>query len=178
MSHELRTPLNAIIGFSDIMQTEMFGRHGNPKYLEYSEHIHHAGDHLLSVVNDILDLSRIQLAEQEIQPTKVNIKSICSNCITIIRHHADAGAIKVSLCMPDELPELETDERRLKQMLTNLMNNAIKFTPANGRVTLSVIHKSTGYVESRIQDTGMGMSDDHSKMLPTLLAGETGLIAL
>lgn len=176
MSHELQTPLNAIIGFSDIMKTEMFGQHATPKYLEYSKHINHAGDHLLSVVNDILDLSRIQLAEQEIHPVPVDIKSICKNCLTIVRHRADAGAIKVSLCLPDELPELETDERRLKQILTNLMNNAIKFTPADGRVTLSVITKSNGYVEFRIEDTGIGMSEEQIKnAAKPFWQAETGL---
>lgn len=163
MSHELRTPLNAILGFSDIMKGEMFGPHSNPKYLEYSTYVHNAGDHLLSVVNDILDLSRIELTEQEIHPVPVDVSAICDSCMTIVRHRAEAGKIDLSRNLPNAPALLETDERRLKQILTNLLSNAIKFTLPGGRVTLDVIIMPNESIEFRVEDTGIGMSDDQIK---------------
>ena len=160
MSHELRTPLNTILGFSDIMKGEMFGPHSNPKYLEYSTYVHNAGDHLLSVVNDILDLSRIELTEQEIHPVPVDVSAICDSCMTIVRHRAEAGKIDLSRNLPNAPALLETDERRLKQILTNLLSNAIQYTPASGQVWLELEH-----IEDRahvhIRDTGVGLEPRH-----------------
>ncbi|MDO8289270.1 MAG: ATP-binding protein [Parvibaculum sp.] len=167
MSHELRTPLNAILGFSEIMTTEAFGPHSVPKYLEYSEDIHTAGDHLLSLVNDILDLSSIQLNEHTLHVQPINLKRVCENCITIVRHHAERGDVAVVFRAPEMMPSLQTDERRLKQILTNLLNNAVKFTPAGGQVSLEIESTPHGNVLLRIRDTGIGMSEEELKNATT-----------
>jgi signal transduction histidine kinase len=158
MSHELRTPLNAILGFSEIMTKEMFGVHGSPKYLEYSNNIHGAGNHLLSLVNDILDLSRIQIDEKSLNIQPVDLKRVCENCLSIIRERAERGSVHLTLQVPGFIPVVETDERRLKQIVINLLSNAVKFTPANGRVTLTIETMGEGKIALRVSDTGIGMS--------------------
>lgn len=160
MSHELRTPLNAILGFSEIMKEQTFGPHSNKKYLEYAQHIHDSGDHLLSLVNDILDLSSTQLTEQNIDPRPVNPIRVGKNCITIVRHRADRGQVHLSFIEPDIPISLETDERRLKQILTNLLSNAIKFTPPDGKVVMTIGEESNDRVIFRIRDTGIGMNPE------------------
>lgn len=160
MSHELRTPLNAILGFSEMMSSQVFGPHTSPKYIEYSHDIHDAGDHLLSLVNDILDLSRIQLHEQELNVQPVDIERVCRNCITIVRQHAERGHIRLTYALQPELPKLVTDERRLKQVLTNLLNNAVKFTPPDGRILLEASMDEDGDLVLRVSDTGIGMNDE------------------
>tara|TARA_R110000824_G_scaffold155226_4_gene327683 strand:+ start:2478 stop:3869 length:1392 start_codon:yes stop_codon:yes gene_type:complete len=160
MSHELRTPLNAILGFSEIMQREMFGVHSNPQYKEYSNHIHTAGDHLLSLVNDILDLSRIQLNEQDLQIQAVQLHRICTNCITIVRQHAERKNIKLTFNVPNDMPEIMIDGRRLKQILTNLLNNAVKFTPVGGTIHLDVTTEKDSQICFSVTDSGIGMSEE------------------
>jgi len=160
MSHELRTPLNAILGFSEIMKEQTFGPHSHSKYLEYAQNIHDSGDHLLSLVNDILDLSSTQLTEQQIDVRSVNPARIGRNCVTIVRHRADRGQVRLSFIEPNTPFELETDERRLKQILTNLLNNAIKFTPPGGKVFMTIEPKCENDVIFEIRDTGIGMSKE------------------
>ncbi|MDO8423343.1 MAG: HAMP domain-containing sensor histidine kinase, partial [Parvibaculum sp.] len=176
MSHELRTPLNAILGFSEIMRAQIFGAHASPKYLEYSNDIHNAGDHLLSLVNDILDLSRIQLKEQDLYIQDIDLTRVCENSVAIVRHHAERGKVKLSLHLPTEIPALQTDERRLKQILTNLLNNAIKFTPPGGNVRLEIAKTANGSIAFRLRDTGIGMTPEEvgNATLPFWQA-ETGL---
>lgn len=158
MSHELRTPLNAILGFSEMMKAQVFGAHTSPKYVEYSDHIHTAGDHLLSLVNDILDLSRIQLNEESMTIRPVELDRVCRNCITIVRQHAERRHIKLTFDIPDDIPIIDTDERRLKQILTNLLNNAVKFTLPGGKIHLDMTATNDGRVGIRVSDTGIGMS--------------------
>ena len=160
MSHELRTPLNAILGFSEIMTKQVFGAHSHKKYLEYAHHIHDSGDHLLSLVNDILDLSSTQLSEQKIDVRSVNPICVGRNCITIVRHRADRGQVRLSFIEPHTPIELETDERRLKQILTNLLSNAIKFTPPGGKVVMTIGLENDDSVIFRIRDTGIGMNPE------------------
>ena len=160
MSHELRTPLNAILGFSEIMTKQVFGAHSHKKYLEYAHHIHDSGDHLLSLVNDILDLSSTQLSEQKVDVRSVDPIRVGRNCITIVRHRADRGQVRLSFIEPHTSLELETDERRLKQILTNLLNNAIKFTPPGGKVVMTIGMEDDDNVIFRIRDTGIGMNPE------------------
>jgi len=160
MSHELRTPLNAILGFSEIMTKQVFGAHSHKKYLEYAHHIHDSGDHLLSLVNDILDLSSTQLSEQKIEVRPVDPIRVGRNCITIVRHRADRGQVRLSFIEPHTPLELETDQRRLKQILTNLLSNAIKFTPPGGKVVMSIGMENDDKVIFRIRDTGIGMNPE------------------
>lgn len=167
MSHELRTPLNAILGFSEMMSKEMFGPHTNPKYIEYSRDIHGAGDHLLSLVNDILDLSRIQLHDQELNIQQVDLERVCGNCITILRQYAERGEVKLSQRLPNEIPHLLTDERRLKQILTNLLSNAIKFTQPGGEVSLEIEEAVDGLIAIKVRDSGIGMTPDEVRNATT-----------
>ncbi|MDX5367418.1 MAG: HAMP domain-containing histidine kinase [Alphaproteobacteria bacterium] len=160
MSHELRTPLNAILGFSEAMEQRLFGPLGNPRYESYVHDIHHAGSHLLSLVNDILDLSRIELDGLKLNPQPIDFARVCNNCLAIVRGRAERGQVMLSLDAVPPFPAIETDERRLKQVIINLLNNAVKFTPAGGRVTLELAHGSNGGAIIRIRDTGIGMGEE------------------
>jgi signal transduction histidine kinase len=160
MSHELRTPLNAILGFSEAMQQEIFGPLGSPRYRGYSHDIHNAGTHLLSLVNDILDLSRIELDGLTITSHKIDFARVCNNCLAIVRGRAERGGVKLLFDATPPFPAIETDERRLKQVLINLLNNAVKFTPAGGSVTLELCGGSNGSAILRVRDTGIGMSKE------------------
>ena len=113
---------------------------------------------MLSLVNDILDLSRIQLNEQDLQIQPIDINRICANCITIIRHHAERGKIKLTFDVPNNMPEVLTDARRLKQILTNLLNNSVKFTPPDGTIHLEVKMDDHNRLRIRVTDSGIGMN--------------------
>ncbi|MFN4355533.1 sensor histidine kinase [Parvibaculum sp.] len=160
MSHELRTPLNAILGFSEAMEQRLFGPIGNPRYESYVHDIHHAGEHLLSLVNDILDLSRIELDGLKLNPQPVDFARVCNNCLAIVRGRAERGDVKLVLDAVPPFPAIETDERRLKQVIINLLNNAVKFTPSGGKVTLELAHGTKGGAIIRIRDTGIGMNKE------------------
>lgn len=158
MSHELRTPLNAILGFSEAMQKEIFGPLGSPRYKGYSHDIHNAGSHLLSLVNDILDLSRIELEGLVITAHEIDFARVCNNCLAIIRGRAERGGVHLKFDAVPPFPVIATDERRLKQVLINLLNNAVKFTPTGGSVTLELLSAPNGGAIIRVRDTGIGMS--------------------
>ncbi|MCF8469620.1 MAG: HAMP domain-containing histidine kinase [Parvibaculum sp.] len=158
MSHELRTPLNAILGFSETIKLEIFGPLGSPRYKDYLEDISSAGTHLLSLVNDILDLSRVELDGMPIATRKIDFAHVCNNCLAIVRDRAERGRVRLHFKSRPPFPHIETDERRLKQVLINLLNNAVKFTPPGGEVVLEISSGADGSVLLRIADTGIGMS--------------------
>lgn len=158
MSHELRTPLNAILGFSEAMQKELFGPLGHRRYIEYTHDIHNAGAHLLSLVDDILDLSRIELEGMTLTTQKIDFARVCNNCLAIVRGRAERGGVQLRFEGVPPFPEIETDERRLKQILINLLSNAVKFTPAGGAVTLDLARSMDDGAVIRVVDTGIGMS--------------------
>lgn len=160
VSHELRTPLNAILGFSEAMERELFGPLGDRRYASYVHDIHHAGTHLLSLVNDILDLSRIELEGFSLSPQQIDFARVCKNCLAIVRGRAERGQVQLVFDAVPPFPVIETDERRLKQVLINLLNNAVKFTPAGGTVTLEIAHTSDGGAMIRVRDTGIGMTEE------------------
>jgi two-component system cell cycle sensor histidine kinase PleC len=132
MSHELRTPLNAIIGFSEMIRGETLGPVGNPKYVEYVTYVHESGLHLLDLINDILDNSRIESGKTELHEAIVDVSGVLRSCLTVVRGRAETGDVEIDLDVAPNLPALRADERRLKQILINLLSNAIKFTPAGG----------------------------------------------
>ncbi len=166
MSHELRTPLNAIIGFSQIIKDETFGPVGSFQYREYSQDIYESGQHLLGLINDILDLSKIESGADELYEDKIEIPEIIRSTLKLVVHRANKGGIKLELELPDQLPALRADERKLKQILVNLLTNAIKFTEAGGEVTLRAwCRMDSGYV-FQITDTGIGIApEDITKAL-------------
>ena len=163
MSHELRTPLNAINGFSDIMKKEMFGPLGDPRYKEYVNDILFSGQHLLSLINDILDMSKIEAGKMTLNTESLQMAEMIAQVVRIVRGRADDGRLKL-IYDEQHVPEIEADPRAVKQILLNLATNAIKFTPEGGVVTISVEAKSAGLI-MRVSDTGIGISEEDIQRL-------------
>lgn len=157
MSHELRTPLNAINGFSEIMSGEMFGPLGHERYKDYVQDILGSGQHLLSLINDILDMSKIEAGKMQLQAEPLDPGELIEQCVRIMRARAEEKSITLTL-EGDRLPEIEADPRALKQVLLNLMSNAVKFTPDGGTVTLRSFDAADGVV-LQVADTGIGISE-------------------
>ena len=158
MSHELRTPLNAVIGFSEIMQSEVFGPLGDPHYREYATDIHDSGQHLLNLINDLLDVAKIEFGKVELVEETVDLAAILDSCMRLMRDRADQAAVELTAHTPLRLPLLHADGRRLKQILLNLMSNAVKFTPSGGQVTVRVSLPPAGGLSIAISDTGIGIA--------------------
>jgi len=157
MSHELRTPLNAIIGFSEVMKTQMFGEL-SPRYRDYAEKIHASGAHLHDLINDVLDLSRVEAGKHEIFEETVEPAKIIETCFAIMSARARAAQIDLRVSVPEDLPILRADPRAMKQVLLNLLSNAIKYTPAGGTVVAS-LDKVAGGLALTVTDTGCGISE-------------------
>jgi signal transduction histidine kinase len=156
MSHELRTPLNAIIGFSEALIDKLFGDLTD-KQLEYQKDIHQSGKHLLSLINDILDLSKIEAGRMELELSSFHLPTAISNAVTLIRERALRHGIALGVEIDPRLGDFQADERKVKQILLNLLSNAVKFTPDGGRVDLSAT-MDTDKVEIAVKDTGVGIA--------------------
>ena len=156
MSHELRTPLNAIIGFSEVLGERMFGEL-NEKQAEYTDDILSSGRHLLSLINDILDLSKVEAGRMELELTKFDLPMAIDNALTLIRERASRHGIRLHHSVDERLGELTGDERKIKQILLNLLSNAVKFTPEGGRVDVDAV-SADGVVEISVSDTGIGIA--------------------
>ncbi len=166
MSHELRTPLNAVIGFSEIMKDELFGPL-DPQYREYAASIHASGRHLLDLINDVLDLSKIEAGRFEIAAEETDLAALLHECKVLLQERMQSAGLHGRYEIPDDLPPMELDERRVKQVVLNLLSNAIKFTPPGGSVTLRAGRREDGGVSISVIDTGIGMSADE---IPRALA--------
>ncbi len=164
MSHELRTPLNAIIGFADLLRSEIKGPIGHPRYREYSNDIHNSGQHLLSLINDILDLSRIEANRFELHEDIVSIDAAAETCLGLMMPQIERKKLRLSLDEVKRLGEIRADERLLNQMILNLLSNAIKFTPERGMVSFSGRIAADGGLELVITDTGIGMTAAEMEM--------------
>ncbi len=166
MSHELRTPLNAIIGFSEMIGGETFGPVGSPKYLEYVKDINESGVHLLQLINDILDLSKIEAGKLELDERDIDVSDAVNACLTLVKERGHRAGVNLVCNMAAGLPPLRADERKVKQILLNLLTNAIKFTPSGGSTTLTVSSSwDCGYV-FEVVDTGIGIApEDIAKAL-------------
>ncbi len=160
ISHELRTPLNAILGFSDVMRQQRFGEMGNEKYLAYANDIHESGEHLLSLINDLLDLSKIEAGKFELDFKAVDLKEIATDCLHLVEEMAARGQVLLRKSIPDDLPKVVADARAVKQILLNLLSNAVKFTPAGGQVVLSMKLTGAGELVVSVSDTGPGMTEE------------------
>ncbi len=158
MSHELRTPLNAIIGFSQILRDEMLGPLGNTAYLEYVRHIHGSGSHLLGLIDDVLDVSRIEFGEAHLDEEVIDVEEAARSAMAMVAGRAKQGHVAVRSKVTADFPPLYADPRKLKQILVNILTNAIKFTPAGGAVTLKAwAGANSGYV-FQVIDTGIGIN--------------------
>jgi two-component system cell cycle sensor histidine kinase PleC len=160
MSHELRTPLNAIMGFSEVLKSELFGPHANPAYKDYSNDIHSSGQHLLTLINEILDLSRVEAGRYELKEESISLVGLAQECRHLLTIRAEKRDIKLIEALEPSLPRIWADERALRQVIINLLANAIKFTPQGGQVTLKVGWTSTGGQYVAIKDTGPGIPED------------------
>jgi two-component system cell cycle sensor histidine kinase PleC len=167
MSHELRTPLNAILGFSEVMKTEVFGEHAVAAYKEYSADIHNSGVHLLGLINEILDLSRIEAGRYELNEESVSLVGIVEDCHHLLKLRATNRGIILHEVFEAELPRLWADERALRQICLNLLSNAIKFTPQGGEIWLKVGWTASGGQYMSVKDTGPGIPEEE---IPIVLA--------
>ena len=158
MSHELRTPLNAIIGFSEVLSEKMFGEL-NEKQEEYSNDIHASGQQLLSLINDILDLSKIEAGRMELELSDFHFPTAVDNALMLVRERAGRRSIALQLNVDQRLGEVRADERKVRQVVLNLLSNAIKFTPEGGRIEVGAVTKD-GVVEVSVSDTGVGIAPE------------------
>ena len=163
MSHELRTPLNAIIGFSEIMRQQMFGPLGAERYVEYTNDIHDSGRHLLNVIDDILDISKIEAGRYAIEEDEIDFADVLRWSIEMMRARTSEKNQTVTLALPDEMPALKADQRAMRQVMLNLLSNAAKFTPESGRIELTVAISAQGDLELTVNDNGIGIPADKLK---------------
>lgn len=158
MSHELRTPLNAIIGFSEIIRDQLFGPVGQPQYIEYAGDIHDSGQLLLSLINDILDMSKIEAGKRALSESVMSVEETVRSVSRLVAARAKEGKIRMTMAVPHDFVSFRAEERAVKQILTNILTNAIKFTPEGGTVSLTASVTELGQLKIVIQDTGIGMS--------------------
>ncbi|MGB0694342.1 MAG: sensor histidine kinase [Rhodospirillaceae bacterium] len=158
VSHELRTPLNAIIGFSEVMKHETFGPLGNKTYSEYSDDIYRSGHHLLSLINDILDISRIEAGKMELQNALCHPGELVHSVIRFVNERAQDDGITIEIALQSPAAQLYVDERRVKQILVNFLSNAVKFTERGGSITIAAKQEPDGRFCFSVKDTGIGMS--------------------
>jgi two-component system, cell cycle sensor histidine kinase PleC len=175
MSHDLRTPLNAIIGFTDLMMTGVFGPIGSPKYLEYTKDIHRSGALLLDMINDLLDLSKIEAGRYELYPENIDVSAVAIECETIVKLNAEQAGVQLTFDA-GKVTGVHADNRAFKQILLNLLSNAIKFTPRGGRVRIAVTGTSDSMVAIEVVDTGIGIaSDDLDRVFEPFRRGDTSV---
>ncbi|MGO9673155.1 MAG: ATP-binding protein [Methylocella sp.] len=159
ISHEIRTPLNAILGFAEVIMDEQFGPIGNARYKDYLKDIRNSGALVLSLVNDLLDLSKIEAGQMELSFEAVDVNAIVSECVSIMQPQASAASVVTRLSLAPQLPHICADERSLRQIVLNLLSNAIKFTQGGGQVIISTALTDANCAALRVRDTGVGMSE-------------------
>jgi len=183
ISHEIRTPLNAIIGFAEVMAEERFGPIANERYKEYLRDIHQSGGYVISLVNDLLDLAKIEAGKLDLDFASVNLNEIALSTVALLQPEAQRGRVVLRSGLSPKLPPVVADERSIRQIAINLLSNAVKFTDAGGQVIISTALGDQGEAILRVRDTGIGMDDDELKLalepfrqVPTTRrAGGTGL---
>ncbi|SDQ71147.1 PAS domain-containing sensor histidine kinase [Pseudovibrio sp. Tun.PSC04-5.I4] len=160
ISHEIRTPLNAVIGFSEVMQEERFGELGNPRYKEYARDINRSCSHMLTLINDLLDLAKIEAGKMDLTFEAVSAADIISECVALLQPQANDQRVIIRASTPLSVPKVVADPTTLRQITLNLLSNAIKFNRSGGQVIVSLVLEPNGEVHLRIRDTGHGMSKD------------------
>ncbi|MFZ1152928.1 MAG: HAMP domain-containing sensor histidine kinase, partial [Xanthobacteraceae bacterium] len=159
ISHEIRTPLNAITGFAEVIMGERFGPIGNERYREYLKDIHAAGLHVVSLLNDLLDLSKIETGQLDLSFANVSLNDLTQQCVGIMQPQASRARIIIRTSLTPGLPQVVADERSLRQIVLNLLSNSIKFTGPGGQVIVSTAFADSGEAVLRVRDTGVGMSE-------------------
>ena len=185
ISHEIRTPLNAIIGFSEVMMDERFGSIGSERYRQYLKDIHAAGGHLISLLSDLLDLSKIEAGKLDLTFVSVNLNDLVQQCVAIMQQQANRERVIIRTSLHGNLPQIVADARAMRQIMLNLLSNSIKFTGAGGQVIISTAQTDDHEVVLRVRDTGSGMTEkelqialEPFRQVPTVThwdAGGTGL---
>jgi signal transduction histidine kinase len=160
MSHELRTPLNAIIGFSEIIKEELFGAIAEERYKAYAEDIHRSGGHLLQLINDILDLTKIDAGKYQLRETECDLPHAVADVVRLMHEIAMRNGITLQHNSMPDLPQLFADERALRQIVMNFLSNAVKFTPQGGRIEVAARQAPDGCLEISVSDTGIGMAPE------------------
>jgi len=163
MSHELRTPLNAIIGFSEVLKSELLGPHAIPQYKEYAGDIHTSGQHLLNLINELLDLSRIEAGKYDLNEEIISLSDIADDCLRMMQIRAKSKGIDLEVHIDNDLPRIWGDERSVRQVMLNLLTNAIKFTPQGGRIDLTITRSADGGQIISVKDNGPGIPQDEIK---------------
>ena len=161
MSHELRTPLNAVIGFSEVLKSEVLGDLGNPKYREYAQDIHDGGTHLLEIINDILDMSRLEAGRYQLQEEWLDVGALAEAAIRAVAERAKTAGVILETTIQPGIPALFADQHVVRQILANLLGNAVKFTPAGGTVSLGAVVTAEQGLRLSVADTGPGIDADH-----------------
>ncbi|MFC3162220.1 ATP-binding protein [Ciceribacter thiooxidans] len=164
VSHEIRTPLNAIIGFADMMAGERFGPIGHPRYTEYANDIVRSGRHVLDIVNDLLDISKIEAGEMELDFEAVGLNEAVASAVSLVQPQANTQRVIIRTALSQSVPNVVADLRSVKQIVLNILANAIRFTPSGGQIIVSTSYESNGSVVLRIRDTGIGMSRTELEM--------------
>ncbi|MBB4479015.1 ATP-binding protein [Rhizobium etli] len=158
VSHEIRTPLNAIIGFSDMMAGERFGPIGHPRYIEYANDIGRSGRHVLDIVNDLLDISKIEAGEMDLDFAAVGLNEAVSEAVALVQPQANGQRVIIRTALSHAVPDVVADLRSIKQIALNILSNAIRFTPSGGQIVVSTSYEANGSVVLRVRDTGIGMT--------------------
>jgi signal transduction histidine kinase len=161
MSHELRTPLNAIMGFSELLKGQMLGPVGNPSYVDYARDIYQSAAHLLQIINDILDLSKVEAGKIDLDERSIDVHALVSASLRLISERASEAGVGVSNEVAPDLPRLFADERLLKQILINLLSNSVKFTRSGGTIKVQAWREPTGVLALVVIDTGIGISEEN-----------------
>lgn len=167
MSHELKTPLNTVIGFSKLLTHHQERRLPDKEIVEYAALIHDAAGHLLSVINDILDISKLQSGKYAIDNREINLEGILTDCIDALHHQSEAGQIDIDVMITSDLPAIRGDAAKLKQIFSNVLSNAIKFTPPEGTVAIKALRTAEHGVIIAIRDSGVGMAPEEIQVAMT-----------
>ncbi len=160
MSHELRTPLNAVIGFAEIIKNELLGAINEPRYRDYAGDIHNSGRHLLQLINDILDMTKVEAGTYQLREDVCDVAKIVGDAIALVRNQAIQNELTVRVDVPEDMPFLFADERCVRQVLVNFLSNGIKFTPKGGSVAACARVEPSGAIVIALIDTGIGMAPD------------------
>jgi PAS domain S-box-containing protein len=165
MSHELRTPLNAIMGFSQLIRSQLVGPVGHPKYLEYSRDIYESGEHLLGLINEILDLAKLEAGRLELHEGDIPVRGLLDSCATMLLNAVNRAGLALVVEIDPAVGRIRADEKRLKQVLLNLLSNAVKFTERGGRITLGATLDGAGGCTITVTDTGIGIAAEHQALV-------------